>query len=397
MRSLQDIVAVSAVRTASGKFGGTLREIPVFQLGAAAIRGAFQRIHLDSKAADDCILGCCRHTGNGTNPARTAARYGGISRETPATTVTMACASGMRSVILGIQTLLCGDASFVITGGMESMSTMPYILPDFRWEGLHHGNKLLLDGWHDSRDPFVDNKPAGALIESLVKKHGISREEQDRFAWESHRKAREAGEEGLFREEIVPVSISRDSKPSFLFSEDETIRQDVSLEKLSQLNPVFQEDGMLTAGNSSCFADGAAILLLTTRGKAESLGLSPLFRVLSYAVGAVDNEEMGIGPSVALLQALEKAGMALSDLDLLEVNEAFAGMILVNERILRWDRNRVNRQGGALALGHPVGCSGARILVTLAYELKHFQREVGAAAVGGAGGVAAAMVIQRAS
>lgn len=390
-----EIVALSAVRTPIGKFGGTLKEIPVYHLGSAAMREAIRRAGLDAGEVDDCIIGCCRHTGNGTNPGRTAARYAGLPKEIPATTVTMACASGLRSVILGAQALRAGDARLILAGGMESMSTIPYILMDARWKGFRHGHKTLMDGWYDSRDPFIENKGTGAATEDLVAKHGITRAEQDQFALESHWKASEARRQGLFREEIIPISVNGQGRLPRRFGEDEIIREDTSLDKLAQLKPVFVESGTLTPGNSSAFSDGAAMLILTTREHARALGTRPLFSVISYAFGAVENENMGEGPSVVLPQALEKAGMTLRDLDFIEVNEAFAGMVLANERLLRWDRSKLNRKGGAIALGHPVGASGARILVTLYYVLKHFNGEVGAAAVGAAGGCAAAIIIRR--
>jgi len=393
----RDVVAVSAVRTPMGKFGGTFRDTPVYQLGAAAIEAAIERAGLTPEEIDDVIIGCCRQAGNGTNPARTAARLAGIPSRVPAATVTMACAAGTRAVIIGSQSLRLGEASFVVAGGMESMSTMPYLLKNSRWNGFRHGNRTLLDGWDDSRDPFVDHIGTGEVTENLVCKHGITREEQDRFAYESHMKAAEATRRGLFREEIVPITVMNGRDGPTTLDRDESIRCDTTLEKLAKLSPSFRPGGTLTAGNSSGMTDGASALVLTTREIARSRGVRPLFSVASHALAAVDNEWMGEGPSVGLPKALEKARMSLSDLDFIEVNEAFAGMVLANERLLKWEPEKLNRNGGAIALGHPVGCSGSRILVTLHYILKNHDREIGGAAVGAAGGVTAAMIIRRES
>ncbi len=384
----EEIVAIGAVRSPMGKFGGTLRDLPVYELGSHAIREATHRARLTAEHVDEVIFGCCRHAGNGTNPARTAARLAGLRPETPATTITMACASGMRAVIIGLQAILVGDASVVVSGGMESMSTIPYLLVGARWKGFRQGHQVLLDGWHDSRDPFLPEGRAGLIIEKLVAKHLLLRKEQDEWAFESYRRAKTSRDQGLFDEEISPIQ-------SHKLSQDETIREDSSIEKLVSLKPAFSEDGSLTAGNSSTFADGAAAIVLTSRKKADELGIKPLFSILSYASGAVENSDMGEGPSLFLTQALRKASMRLSDLDFVEINEAFAAVAIANERLLGLDRGKMNKKGGAIALGHPVGASGARILVTLYYTLKHFNKEVGGAAIGAVGGVGTAILIKR--
>jgi acetyl-CoA C-acetyltransferase len=393
------ITAISAVRTPTGKFGGTLKEIPVYHLGASVIRAACKKGGVSPNEIDECVLGCCRQAGNGTNPARTAALSAGLSKETPAATITMACASGMRAVILGIQTILSGDSEITAVGGMESMSTIPYLLLDARWKGFNHGSKMLVDGWYDSRDPFIANKGTAETTETLIAKYGITRAKQDQFALQSHQKASQARKKNLFKTEIVPIELETSERLKHFFTEDETIREDSTLEKLSKLKPVFGENGTLTAGNSSPLSDGAAALILTTKEKGRSLGARPLFSICSYAIGAVNNELMGEGPARVLPMALKKAGMSLKNIDFLEINEAFSGMVLANQKILEtekgWNPEKLNVKGGAIALGHPVGCSGARILVTLYHILKDFDGEIGAAAIGGAGGVAAAMVIQR--
>jgi acetyl-CoA C-acetyltransferase len=388
-----------------GRFGGSFRDLPAYALGAAAIDAAVERAGLFPEDIDDVVLGHCRQAGNGTNPARTAARLAGIPAHVPATTVTMACAAGTRAAIFAAQELRLREARFVVAGGMESMSTIPYLLKDVRWHGLRRGNHTLLDGWDDSRDPFVDDIGTGAVTENLVARHRVSRAEQDGFALESHMKAAEAARRGWFTREIVPVRIgggdgetgekARAKASCGLLDHDECIRADTTLEQLSQLPPAFRAGGTLTAGNSSGLTDGASALVLTTRRIARERGIEPLFSVVSHASAAVDNAWMGEGPSVAFPRALERAGLCLGDLDFFEVNEAFAGMVLANERLLRWDHAKLNRHGGAIALGHPVGCSGARVLVTLYNVLRQHDGELGGAAVGAAGGVTAAMVIRR--
>ncbi|MHB2018082.1 MAG: thiolase family protein, partial [Candidatus Xenobia bacterium] len=377
-------------RTPMGKFGGTLRDVPVYEMGAVAIREAVARAGIAPELIGEVLIGCCRQAGNGTNPARTAARMAGIPSHISAVTITQACASGTRAVIFGSQLLRMGEAQFVVAGGMESMSTIPYLIKDARWQGFRLGNKTIIDGWDDSRDPFIDDIGTGQITENLVNKHHITRQEQDQFALESHQKAAAARAEGCFQQEIVPITVEDKT-----LTHDESIREDTSLEKLGRLRPSFRRDGTLTAGNSSGLTDGASAMVLTTREVARAHGLKPLFTIQSYAVAAVDNEWMGEGPSVGLPIALERAGMQLQDLDFIEINEAFAGMVLANERLLRWDRARLNVHGGAIALGHPVGCSGSRILVTLYHILKQHNGEVGGAAIGAAGGVTAAVLIRR--
>ena len=393
----QDVVAVSAVRTPMGRFGGAFRDTPAYALGAAAIAAAVERAGIEPGDVDDVVFGHCRQAGNGTNPARTAARLAGIPAHVPATTVTMACAAGTRAAILGAQSLRLGDTRCVVVGGMESMSTIPYLLKDVRWHGLRLGDRALLDGWHDSRDPFVDDIGTGDVTENLVARHGISRAEQDQFAFESHMKAADAARRGWFADEIVPVPATNAGANGGgrMLDHDESVRADTTLERLAQLPPAFRADGTLTAGNSSGLTDGASALVLTTRAFARARGLEPLFGIVAETTTAVDNARMGEGPSVALPRALERAGLSLGDLDFLEVNEAFAGMVLANERALGWDRARLNRHGGAIALGHPVGCSGARVMVTLYHVLKHHEGTLGGVAVGAAGGVTAAVVVRR--
>jgi acetyl-CoA C-acetyltransferase len=392
---LNDVVVLSAVRTPIGKFGGTLRDIAAYDLGADAVRGALARVQMNGDKIDEVILGNCRQAGNGPNPSRTAAVRGGIPIDRPTQTVNMACPSSMKALALASQSIRLGDAGVVMVGGMDSMSTIPYLLKGARWQGFKMGNKILEDGWSDSIDPLC-GMGMGVTAENLVDKYGIGREEQDAFALESHKKAARAREKGWFDEEIVPLTVPgpRGSKP-VIFSKDEGIRPDTNLEKLGKLKPVFRKNGSVTAGNACGMADGATALIVTSRERADALGYPPLFSIVSYSATAVKPEEMGDGPSRAIPMALERASMSLSDMDLIEVNEAFAVQVLANERVLKWERDKLNVHGGAIALGHPTGISGARIVVTLYHSLKIHDKEVGIAAICGGGGVSMAMIIKR--
>jgi len=393
---LSDVVVVSGVRTPMGSFGGTLRDMPVYDLGAIVIAEALKRVGLKGEQIDEVIIGHCRQAGNGPNPSRTAAVRGGIPVSVPTHTVNMACPSGMKALSLASQAIRLGEAELIIAGGMESMSTIPYLLKGVRWQGFRLGDKILQDGWADTIDPLC-NLGMGQTAENLVEKYKISREEQDKFALESHRKAAKAQDMGWFDSEIVPVTVPQQKGEPIIFSKDETIRRDTSLEKMAKLPPVFKKDGTVTAGNACQMTDGAVALLVTSRRKAKELGLKPLFSLVSYAQVAVEPSVMGEGPSLSIPKALEQAKMTLKDMDLIEVNEAFAVQVLANERVLRWDRGKLNVHGGAIALGHPTGISGARILLTLYHALKAHDGELGIAGICGGGGVSMAMVIKRES
>ncbi len=391
----KDVVAVSAVRTPMGRFGGTLREIAAYDIGAHAIKSALARVQLDGDAMDEVIYGNCRQAGNGPNPSRTAAVRGGISIDVPTQTINMACPSGMKTLALASQIIRLDGSSVIMTGGMDSMSTIPYLLKGARWKGFKMGNKVLEDGWSDSIDPLC-GVGMGVTAENLAEKYGISREEQDAYALESHKKAARAREKGWFDEEIVPMTIpgKRGADPT-IFSQDEAIRADSTMEGLAKLKAVFKKDGTVTAGNACGMTDGATALIITSREKAKAMGLPPLFSIVSFAATAVKPEEMGDGPSSSIPLALEMASMDISEMDMIEVNEAFAVQVLANERVLKWDRDRLNVHGGAIALGHPTGISGARIVVTLYHALKTHEKELGVAAICGGGGVTMAMVIKR--
>jgi acetyl-CoA C-acetyltransferase len=391
---LKDIVIIAACRTAMGKFGGTLKNIPSWDLGAVAVREAMRRAGLKGDQINDVILGSCRQAGNGPNPARSAAVRGGVSPSVPAITLNMACPSGMRSVALAAQGIMSGDVEVVIAGGFDSMSSIPYLLKGARWDGFKMGNKTLEDGWSDSIDPLI-GQGMGETAENLYDKFQIPREAQDAFAVESHLKAAAAQKNGWFDEEIIPVEIPAAGKsPAFLFDKDETIRYDANQEKMAVIKPAFRKDGTVTAGNSCGLSDGAVALVVTTRKKAAELGVKPLFSIVSYAQLAVEPSTMGEGPGYSIPAALKNAGMTMNDMDLIEVNEAFAIQVLSNEKILNWDRSKLNVHGGAIALGHPTGISGARILVTGYYALKRLGKTHCVAAICGGGGVTTAMVIR---
>jgi acetyl-CoA C-acetyltransferase len=394
---LKDIVVIAACRTAMGKFGGTLKSIPSWDLGAVAVREALRRAGLRGDQVDDVILGSCRQAGNGPNPSRSAAVRGGVSPSVPAITLNMACPSGMRSVALAAQGIMSGDVEVVIAGGFDSMSSIPYLLKGARWDGFKMGNKTLEDGWSDSIDPLI-GQGMGETAENLYDKYKIPREAQDAFAVESHLKAAAAQKNGWFDGEIVPVEIPAAGKtPAFLFDKDETIRYDANQEKMAVIKPAFRKDGTVTAGNSCGLSDGAVALVVTHRKRAAELGIKPLFSIVSYAQVAVEPSTMGEGPAYSIPAALKKAGMTLADMDIIEVNEAFAIQVLSNEKVLNWDRSKLNVHGGAIALGHPTGISGARILVTAYYALKGLGKTHCVAAICGGGGVTTAMVIRRES
>jgi acetyl-CoA C-acetyltransferase len=391
-----DIVAVGAGRTAIGSFGGMLRDIPSYELGAAVIRGVVDKSGVDPTLIDKVVYASCRQAGNGPNPSRTAAIKGGLPIAAPVMTINMACPSGMKAVMLAARELEAGAAGFVLAGGMESMSTMPYMLKGARWEGFRSGDKTLLDGWSDTIDPLC-GYGMGITAENQSEKYGISRQDQDEFALSSQMRAATAQEAGYFVPEILPFNLppTKKNPKGEVFAHDEGGRPDTTLEKLANLRTAFKKDGTVTAGNACTMGDAACAIILTTRERAEAIGLQPLFSIRSFAETAVEPQLMGDGPSLSIPLALDQAGMSLSDMDAIEVNEAFAAQILANERALGWNRDRVNVWGGAIAMGHPTGFTGARLLVTLNSILRHTDKEFGVAGICGGGGVTTAMVIRR--
>jgi len=393
---LSYIVVIGAVRTPMGRFGGTLKDVPSFDLGATAIKEALRRAAITGKDVSEVIYGSCRQAGNGPNPSRTASIRAGIPIEISTNTINMACPSGMKTVHLATEALRLAESEIVVAGGMDSMSTIPYLLKGVRWKGFQMGPKTIEDGWSDSIDP-ITGQGMGDTAENLVEKYSLKREDLDQFAVESHLKASKAQKEGFFDEEIVPVEVPPASKKeaASLFSKDETIRHDADLKKMGTLPPAFRKGGSVTAGNSCGLSDGACAVVVTTREKALAIGSKPLFSFVSFAQAAVEPSTMGEGPGIVIPMALKSAGMALSNIDLFEVNEAFASQVLTNVQTLGLDRDRLNIHGGAIALGHPTGISGCRILVTGYYALKKINKEFLCAAICGGGGVTTSMIIKR--
>ena len=392
---LKDIVVVGACRSPMGLFGGSLKDMSVLEIGGQVIRKALGKIDLSPDEVHMTVFGNCRQAGNGVNPARIAAELAGIPVDRFAQTVNCACPTGIKAAIIASQDIRLGDADVVVAGGMESMSTIPHMITGHRWDGFRLGNITIMDGWYDTIDRIADIN-MGQTAENVAEKHEISRDDQDQFAYNSHMKASRAQKAGLFEEETVPIDVPpARKKEGFLFSEDECIRHEIKLEKMAKLRPAFKEGGTVTAGNACGMPDGAAALVVMSREKAKSLYLEPLFSIVSYSNAAVDNAYMGIGPTASIPIALERAHLAVGDMDAYEINEAFAATSLACERILGLDAEKVNVNGGAIALGHPTGCSGARLLVTLYHVLKQQDKELGAASLCGGGGVSCAMIIKR--
>jgi len=395
MMDQKDVVVISGARIPMGRFGGTLKNVPAYDLGAQAIRSALDRAGIRGEDVDDVVMGHCRQAGNYVNPAHTAAAKAGIPYERPSISLNMACPAGLRALSIASQELRLGEAEIVAAGGFDSMSTIPYLLRGARFDGFKMGPKTLDDGWSDSNDPVHDFMGMGLTAENVGEKYGIGREEMDAFALDSHRKAAEAMDRGWFDEEVVPIDVPGRKGAVTRFEKDESVRRDTTIEKLAKLPTVFKKGGRVTAGNACGMTDGAVCLIVTSRGRAEALGAKPLFSFLSFAQSAVDGRTMGEGPSVSVPMALKKAGMTLEDMHSLEVNEAFASQVLSNEKVLGWDREKLNRHGGAIALGHPTGISGARIVWTLYNVLKIHDGELGVAGICGGGGTTMACVIRR--
>ncbi|WP_338546507.1 acetyl-CoA C-acetyltransferase [Pseudomonas benzopyrenica] len=392
---MQDVVIVAATRTAVGSFQGSLANVPAVELGATVIRALLEQTNVAPAAVDEVILGQVLTAGAGQNPARQAAVKAGLPHEVPALTLNKVCGSGLKAVQLAVQAIRCGDAEIVVAGGMENMSLAPYVLPKVR-TGLRLGHAELVDTMISDGlwDAFNDYH-MGQTAENLVQKYGISREAQDAFAARSQQRAAAAVESGRFREEITPVAIPQRKGEPLLFDTDEGIRADTAAEGLARLRPAFTKDGSVTAGNASSLNDGAAAVLVMSAAKATALGLTPLAYVAAYASAGVDPAIMGIGPVSATRKTLEKAGWRLANLDLIEANEAFAAQALAVGQELGWDDDKVNVNGGAIALGHPIGASGCRVLVTLLHELRRRDGRRGLATLCIGGGQGVALAVER--
>jgi acetyl-CoA C-acetyltransferase len=396
-----DIFIVSAVRTPIGKYGGAFRSVPAVALGAVAARAALERAAVEAQAIDDVWFGHARQAGSGPNPARQVAHRAGLPVAVPAQTVNKACASGMQAVASAAQAIAMGEAEMALAGGMESMSRMPYFLESdaARW-GRRMGDFCLVDATY--RDGFfcpLSNLIMGETAEVLARQYGISREASDAYALESQRRAEAAITSGRFDEEIVPVSVERPGGDPVVVARDEHPRFGTTIEALRRLPPVFADvegrPGIITAGSASGITDGAAALVLARGERARALGLSPLARLVGWASAGVDPRIMGIGPVPAVRALLARTGLALDDVALVELNEAFAPQVLAVLHDLPVPRDRLNVNGGAIALGHPIGCTGARLLVTLVHEMRRRRVRYGLATLCVSGGMGMAMALER--
>jgi acetyl-CoA C-acetyltransferase len=390
---MKEVYVISAVRTPMGSFGGSLKALSATQLGAAAIRGALAKAGVKADQVQDVYMGCVLQANLGQAPARQAAKFAGLPDQVNCTTVNKVCASGMKAISIAAQAIALGDADIVVAGGMESMSNVPFYADSMRW-GNKYGNANLIDGLaKDGLTDVYDGKAMGNAAELCARECGISREEQDAFAVESYKRSQQAWEKGQFSEEVVPVEIPQRKGDPVVFSKDEE-PYNVKFDKIASLNPAFQKDGTVTAANASTMNDGAAALLLMSREKAEELGLKPIAKILSYADAEQAPEWFTTTPSVAVPKAVAKAGLKMDDISFWELNEAFAVVGIENTRRMKLDPSKVNVHGGAVALGHPLGASGARVIVTLINVLKQNGGNYGAAGICNGGGGASAMVIQ---
>ena len=390
-----DIVIVAAARTAVGKFGGALAKIPASELGATVLKALLERSKLTGEQISEVILGQVLQAGTGQNPARQAVIKGGLGNGVPAMTINKVCGSGLKAVMLAAQAIRDGDAEIVIAGGQESMSMSPHVLPNSR-NGQRMGDWKMIDTMiTDGLWDVYNQYHMGITAENVAKKYGISREQQDALAFASQSKAAAAQDAGYFKDEIVPVAIPQKKGDPILFAADEFINRKSTPEALAGLRPAFDKTGSVTAGNASGLNDGAAGVVVMSAAKADALGLKPLGRIASYANAGLDPAYMGMGPVPAARKALERAGWKPADLDLLEINEAFAAQACAVHQEMGWDTSKVNVNGGAIAIGHPIGASGARILVTLLHEMQRRGAKKGIASLCIGGGMGVALTIER--
>ncbi|UTH73831.1 acetyl-CoA C-acetyltransferase [Chromobacterium sp. IIBBL 290-4] len=390
-----EVAIVAAQRTAIGSFGGALAKISAPELGATVIKALLEKTGVKPEDVSEVILGQVLTAGSGQNPARQALIKAGLPVSTPATTLNVVCGSGLRAVHLGVQAILAGDADIVIAGGQESMSLSPHILPGSR-DGFRMGNAQLVDTMvNDGLTDAYNAYHMGITAENVAAKYGISREEQDALSLQSQQRASAAQKNGKFKDEIVPVLVPQRKGDPVAFADDEFIKHDASAEGLGKLRAAFKKDGTVTAGNASGINDGAAAVLLMSAQKADQLGLKPLAIVKGYALTGCEPEIMGIGPVSATRKAVAKAGWKVEDLDLVEANEAFAAQALGVARELGWSADKVNVNGGAIALGHPIGASGCRVLVTLLHEMQRRDAKKGLATLCIGGGMGVALAVER--
>ncbi len=391
---MQEVVIVAARRTAVGAFGGALAGIPATDLGALVIKDILASTGVSPDQVDEVLLGQVLTAGVGQNPARQAAIKGGLPDSVPAMTINKVCGSGLKAIHLATQAIRCGDAELILAGGQENMSASPHVLPNSR-NGQRMGDWKAIDTMvHDGLWDAFNDYHMGITAENLAEKYGITREEMDQFAAQSQQNASNAIKEGKFKSQIVPVEIPQRRGDPIVFDTDENPRE-VTAEKLAGMKPAFKKDGTVTAGNASSLNDGAAVVMICSAEKAKELGLEPLARIAAYANAGVDPAIMGIGPAPATRRCLEKAGWSLDDLDLAEANEAFAAQALSVNKELGWDVSKVNVNGGAIALGHPIGASGCRVLVSLLHEMIARDAKKGLATLCIGGGQGVALAIER--
>ncbi|PYX00353.1 MAG: acetyl-CoA C-acyltransferase [Acidobacteria bacterium] len=397
MAGFDEVVIISGCRTPVGKFQGSLSELSAPQLGAIVVREAVQRAKFDPKQVDECIMGNVVSAGLGQNPARQAAIFGGLPPEVGAMTINKVCGSGLKAVALGAQAIQTGNSSIVVAGGMESMTNAPYLLPNAR-KGYRLGNAKIIDSMvHDGLWDIYNDYHMGITGEHVAEKYGITREEQDEFALNSHRKALAATKECRFKAQIVPVELSpkRKGDAPVIFDKDESPREDTTIEVLRSLKPAFKKDGTVTAGNAPGVNDGAAAVVVTSAARAKQLGAEPMVRIVAQATSGVDPKWVMMAPVGAVRQIWQKTGWKNEDVDLYELNEAFSVQALGVMRELGLSPEKVNVNGGAVAIGHPIGASGARVLVTLIYEMIRRDVHRGIAALCLGGGNAVAMAVER--
>jgi acetyl-CoA C-acetyltransferase len=391
---MEDVVIVAAGRTAIGKFGGTLAKIPATELGAQVIKQLVAKTGIDPASVSEVIMGQVLTAGAGQNPARQAVIKAGLPDSVPASTLNVVCGSGLRAVHLAAQAIKCGDAEIVIAGGQENMSASPHVLNGSR-DGFRMGDAkltdtMIVDGLWDVYNQYH----MGVTAENVARKYEVTRAEQDEFALQSQNKAEAAIKEGRFKDEILPVEIAS-KKGTTMFDTDEYPKHGATLEGLSSLRPAFNKEGTVTAGNASGLNDGAAAVILMSASKAQQLGLTPLARIKAYALSGLDPSIMGMGPVPAARACLEKAGWTHEDVDLMEINEAFAAQAVAVNKQMGWDTAKINVNGGAIALGHPIGASGARVLVSLLHEMVRRDAKKGLASLCIGGGMGVALAVER--
>ncbi len=390
----KEVVIVNGARTAIGRFGGTLRDLTVIDIGVVAVKGALERSGVKPEQVDEVIIGHARQAGGGPNAARIVSINAGIPASVPAYAVNVACVSGMLSIILAYQSIILGNSDIVLAGGMEHHSSVPYLNMQTRW-GARMGDVTLVDGqFKDGYHCGIEHVHMGLLTDVLAEELGITREEQDQFAFEGQQKVAKAKKSGFFAKTIIPIEVPQAKGAPIVFQEDEAPRPDTTLEVLAKLRLAFRPDGTITAGNSPPITDGASAVVVASRDKASELGLKPLARILSYALTAVEAKRFGLAPVLAVPKALKKAGLTLDDIDVIEINEAFAAQVIAVSRELQWDMSLVNIHGGGVALGHPTGMSGNRITLDVLNSLVERGGRYGLATLCGNGGHGGALVME---